>query len=185
MLCCQNIKKNIYNWTRKHWPRCKVYRCLSLALFLTFTPRVEQHDDVIACVLRWCGHALRTACHHGETESANQSSWWGVDAQLEPVPIVLHNLGLPLVICQLLDQWDDDVCTLWHQWTGSWDTTHTLTLANLWKLNYFVRSDEQYSFLNHNLEMAESDVPDHHSWPLKKRCVESFRISIRKRKNNE
>lgn len=67
---------------------------------LTFTPRVEEHDDVLAAVVSCCRLVLDGAAGHRQPILAAHGAGWRVDGQLHLVAVLLHNLGLPAFTLQ-------------------------------------------------------------------------------------
>ena len=81
---------------------------------LTFTPRVEEHDDVLAGVVSSCWLALHGAARHRESVQAAYSGGWRVDGQLDRGAVLLDDLGLPAFILQLIHHWNDDMGAFGH-----------------------------------------------------------------------
>lgn len=96
----------------------------ALTLTRTLAPRVEQHVDITARLVR--GRALWALRGHRELVAADCSFGRRVDGQKDPGAALLHDFHLPLATFQVLHQWDDDVRALRHYRVASWHMhTHT------------------------------------------------------------
>lgn len=105
---------------------------------LTFTPRVEEHDDVLAAVVSCCRLPVDGAAGHRQPILATHGAGRWADGQLQLVAALLHNLGLPAFILQRIHKQNGGVGAFGHGgqrtcttgylapecWT--WITKHTL-----------------------------------------------------------
>lgn len=81
--------------------------------YLTFTPGVEEDVDVFLGVL--CGNAFCTPGADRELVFSDDSIRRWIDWQLDAIGILLHHLGFPAQVLQLLHKRNDDVRALRHQ----------------------------------------------------------------------
>lgn len=65
---------------------------------LTFTPRVEEHDDVLAAAVTCRRLALDGAAGHCQPVEATDGAGRRVDRQLHLVAALLHDLGRPAFV---------------------------------------------------------------------------------------
>lgn len=89
---------------------------------LTFTPRVEEDDDVLAGVVNCWLLVLRRLSRDSEAEQADHSGGRGVHGQLDLVAGLLCDLGLPAIVLQVLHQRNDDVGSFGHDRQGTYET---------------------------------------------------------------
>lgn len=73
---------------------------------LTFTPGVEEHEDVLAAVVSCCRRRLGLggAARRRQPVLAAHGAGWRVDGQLHLVAALLHNLGLPAFTLQRIHE---------------------------------------------------------------------------------
>ncbi len=111
---------------------------------LTFTPGIEEHVNVFIMVMRGSFARLQTLRCDGQLVRPDNSSDGGVDGQLDPADVLLHDLGLPAFILELVHQRYDDVCPLRHLREWPWRM-----IRNIWfkeRLNWPSEECDEFSF---------------------------------------
>lgn len=83
--------------------------------YLTFTPGVEEHVDIFLGVIDVNTLAFCTPGADCELVFSDDSRGRRVDWQLDAIGVLLHNLGFPAQVLQLLHERNDDVRALRHQ----------------------------------------------------------------------
>lgn len=98
---------------------------------LTFTPGVEEQDEVLVGVVSSCNLVLYRAGHHSEPVQSNHSVGWRVDGQLDLVAVLLYDFGLPAFVLQVIHQWYDDMGAFRHQRQGTYTRQVVLNQGNV------------------------------------------------------
>lgn len=83
--------------------------------YLTFTPGIEKNVEVFLRVMHVNRLALCTPGADCELVFSDDGVGGRVDRQLDAISILLHNLGFPAQVLQLLHKRNDDVRALGHQ----------------------------------------------------------------------
>lgn len=89
---------------------------------LTFTPGVEEHDDVLAGVVSGRRLGRRGGARRREPVQTAHCIGWGVDGQLDLVAALLYDLGLPAFILQVIYQRNDGMGAFGHRGQGTYTT---------------------------------------------------------------
>lgn len=79
---------------------------------LTFTPGVEEHDDVLATDVSGRGLAPEGAAGHRQRVAAAHGAGGRLDGQLQRVAALLHDLGPPALVRQRVHQQNGGVGSL-------------------------------------------------------------------------
>lgn len=89
---------------------------------LTFTPRVEEHDDVLAAAVSCRRLALHGAAGHRQPVEATHGAGRRVDRQLRLAAALLHNLGRPAFVLRGVHEEDGGVGAFGHRGQGTYST---------------------------------------------------------------